>query len=206
MAHQNTIKTIQFDGGVLCFDFVNTIRSRKVDKVHNYLATYADFITLCRRVQILPESTLNQLGQYGEQNPAAASAALEIILAVRENLYQLFSAIAAEAIPAAAVVAAFNQNLSRALSGVFLSWQGSDYALQQEVSENELDGPLKLILYSAYQTLVREDRKRIKECAECGWLFLDKTKNGKRLWCNPVDCGSTTKSRRYYHRQKQKEI
>ncbi|RDC66307.1 CGNR zinc finger domain-containing protein [Adhaeribacter pallidiroseus] len=205
MANQNTIKTIQFDGGVLCFDFVNTLRSRKVEKVHNYLATYADFLILCRRVQILPESTLDQLDQYSAQNPEAAEAALEAIVAVRENLYRLFSAIAAGTIPTAAVVATFNQNLSGALAGVFLTWQGPDYALQQEVYENELEGPLKIILYSAYQTLVHEDRKRIKECAECGWLFLDKTKNGKRLWCNPVDCGSTTKSRRYYHRQKQKE-
>lgn len=203
--NQNTIATIQFDGGVLCLDFVNTIRSRKVVKLHEYLATYADFLTLCRRVQILPESTLNQLGRFSEQNPEAAEAALKNIVAVRENLYHLFSTIAADAIPSDAVLATFNQNLSRALAGVFLSWQGSDYSLQQEVSENELEGPLKLILYSAYQTLAHADRKRIKECAECGWLFLDKTKNGKRLWCNPMYCGSTSKSRRYYHRQKEKE-
>jgi predicted RNA-binding Zn ribbon-like protein len=75
-------------------------------------------------VQLLPESTLNQLRQFSEQNPDAAEAALKNIVAVRENLYRLFSAIAAGAVPAEAVQTTFNQNLSRALAGVFLSWNG----------------------------------------------------------------------------------
>ncbi|QNF33294.1 CGNR zinc finger domain-containing protein [Adhaeribacter swui] len=205
MAHQNTIETIPFDGGVLCLDFVNTVRNRKVPRVHNYFASYANFLIWCRRVAILPVSVLDDLQEYSSQNPVEAEAALQQIVAVRENLYLLFSAIAAERVPTNAVTATFNQNLSNAMGQVFLAWQNTIFSFQLQAKEKELTGPVKLILYSAYQTLLREDRRRIKECAECGWLFLDKTKNGKRQWCNPIYCGSTSKSRRYYHRQKEKE-
>jgi predicted RNA-binding Zn ribbon-like protein len=62
--------------------------------------------------------------------------------------------------------------------------------------------PLHLILKSAFDILTQEDVSRIKECPSCGWLFLDKTKNKKRRWCNMLDCGSKDKASRYYHRKK----
>jgi predicted RNA-binding Zn ribbon-like protein len=46
---------------------------------------------------------------------------------------------------------------------------------------------------------------KIKECPSCGWLFLDKSKNGKRRWCNMLTCGSNDKATRYYHRKKMLE-
>ncbi len=126
-------------------------------------------------------------------------------MAIRENLYAIFSAIAAETTPDQVAISTFNQHLAEALSQVTLDFQDSNFFLQVAVKETELEGPVKLILYSAYQTLTQQDRTRMKECAECGWLFLDTTKNGKRQWCNPAYCGSTSKARRYYHRKKEQE-
>ncbi|QMU29097.1 CGNR zinc finger domain-containing protein [Adhaeribacter radiodurans] len=205
MAHQNTIETIPFDGGVLCLDFINTIRNRKVTSLHNYLATYQNFIIWCSRIQQWPEEWLNNLYTYSQEQPAKAKVALHNILATRENMYAIFSAIAAEAIPDAGEIAIFNQHLTTALSQVALTFENTQYTVLVRMQENDLERPLKTILYSAYQTLTQTDRKKIKECAECGWLFLDTTKNGKRQWCNPGYCGSTSKARRYYHRKKGNE-
>jgi len=41
-----------------------------------------------------------------------------------------------------------------------------------------------------------------KECPNCGWLFFDKSKNGRRKWCSMQTCGSNVKALEWYHRQK----
>jgi predicted RNA-binding Zn ribbon-like protein len=47
--------------------------------------------------------------------------------------------------------------------------------------------------------------ERVKECPNCGWLFLDTTKNGKRRWCSMEDCGSNVKALEYYYRKKKEK-
>lgn len=44
---------------------------------------------------------------------------------------------------------------------------------------------------------------RLKLCAgeNCGWLFLDHSKNRSRRWCTMADCGTLTKVRRFRARQ-----
>ena len=42
----------------------------------------------------------------------------------------------------------------------------------------------------------------IKICSHCGWLFLDRSKNRSRMWCDMAVCGNRVKARRHYHRQK----
>lgn len=40
----------------------------------------------------------------------------------------------------------------------------------------------------------------LHESGECGWLFLDETRNHTRRWCSMKDCGNRAKARRHYHR------
>jgi len=48
---------------------------------------------------------------------------------------------------------------------------------------------------------------RLKLCAgeNCGWLFLDHSKNRSRRWCTMADCGTLTKVRRFRARQAGRE-
>jgi len=46
---------------------------------------------------------------------------------------------------------------------------------------------------------------RVKTCGGCGWLFVDRTRNGSRRWCISAMCGSRDKARRYYHRKKARQ-
>jgi predicted RNA-binding Zn ribbon-like protein len=48
-------------------------------------------------------------------------------------------------------------------------------------------------------------RVRVKACGGCGWLFVDRTRNGSRRWCISAMCGSRDKARRYYHRKKARQ-
>ena len=64
------------------------------------------------------------------------------------------------------------------------------------------DKPLWLIVLSAETLLLGGRLERIKACANCGWLFLDTSKNGTRRWCDMSTCGSQSKAKAYYHRRK----
>jgi predicted RNA-binding Zn ribbon-like protein len=52
--------------------------------------------------------------------------------------------------------------------------------------------------------LTSEELVLVRECAaeDCGWLFLDKTKNHRRRWCDMKTCGNRDKARRYYERMR----
>ncbi len=48
---------------------------------------------------------------------------------------------------------------------------------------------------------------RIKTCRndECGWLFLDESRNRSRQWCDMSACGSRMKARAYRARQRARQ-
>jgi len=51
---------------------------------------------------------------------------------------------------------------------------------------------------------VSEERARVKECDSdtCDWLFLDRSRNRSRRWCDMSDCGNRAKARRYQARHR----
>jgi predicted RNA-binding Zn ribbon-like protein len=59
----------------------------------------------------------------------------------------------------------------------------------------------RAVLHSALELAFSQSRARVKVCGNCGWLFLDRTRNGSKRWCMPDVCGSRTRSRRYYRRK-----
>lgn len=68
------------------------------------------------------------------------------------------------------------------------------------------DAPLRFeaaVAISAVALLETGRRARIRICAHCGWLFLDRSRNRSRVWCDMTVCGNRTKARRHYLRQKE---
>jgi len=50
--------------------------------------------------------------------------------------------------------------------------------------------------------LATRDRLRRCENAECGWLFIDRSRNRSRQWCDMGTCGSRAKMARYRRRRR----
>lgn len=57
-------------------------------------------------------------------------------------------------------------------------------------------------VHSALRLIAIPDAERLKICGHCGWLFLDRSKNKSRFWCDMAVCGNRTKASRHYHRKK----
>jgi len=64
------------------------------------------------------------------------------------------------------------------------------------------DRPLWPIAVAAVDLLRSPERlARVKGCANCNWLFVDRSRNGSRRWCSMDECGVHTKMRRYRARR-----
>lgn len=56
--------------------------------------------------------------------------------------------------------------------------------------------------HSALRLLDTGSIERLKICGHCGWLFIDRSKNRSRMWCDMAVCGNRTKAKRFYERHK----
>jgi predicted RNA-binding Zn ribbon-like protein len=57
--------------------------------------------------------------------------------------------------------------------------------------------------HSALRLLDAGTVERLKICGHCGWLFLDRSKNRSRAWCDMAVCGNREKAKRHYKRQRE---
>jgi predicted RNA-binding Zn ribbon-like protein len=205
MSKERNIDTLPLDGGVLCFDFINTVHSWIGVNLHEYLSSYKEFLLWCRKVDILPAHRGKALQHHAAEHTEAAIKALEQVKHVRLLLYQVFSVVASGQLHALPdeTLHQFNTALSEALSHIRFSIKENHIQPDWQEDQADLLQPLRIVLKSAYDVLTMEDHQRIKECPACGWMFIDHTKNNKRRWCNPHSCGSIEKTKKYYQKKKQ---
>lgn len=56
---------------------------------------------------------------------------------------------------------------------------------------------------SALRLLAVPEPDPLKICGHCGWLFLDRSRNRSRNWCDMAVCGNRVKASRHYRRKKE---
>lgn len=57
--------------------------------------------------------------------------------------------------------------------------------------------------HSALSLAANAEPDRLKICPNCGWLFMDRSRNRSRTWCDMAVCGNRSKAKRHYHRSKE---
>ena len=60
-----------------------------------------------------------------------------------------------------------------------------------------MDSVLWPVLRAAGDLLASDESTRIRECGgdDCGWMYVDRSRNGLRRWCQMETCGTKEKSR-----------
>lgn len=194
----NSVEDMRLSGGHPALDFVNTVDSRRNRWGPDLLVNYADLIAFCLRVDLISATQATGFKQLAEENPAAAANALEAAVEVRECLYRVFLdedvggkpkmddvAFTAEVVTAARGRQAFGQR-----SGAW-TWA------------HRIEAPSDLVhvLSSSAAELLatRSERRPVKECKgdNCGWLFLDRSKGGRRIWCSEESCGVHSRVKKF---------
>lgn len=195
-------RAFDLSAGALCLDFANTLDARRDPVPREDLASYQDLVEFARQSGAVSPETAERLAELGEQRPIDARAALAKAIALRETIFRIMEAVAAERDPDADDLAALNAALSEALpyGRVVPAGEGFDWRWQE--LPGALDQMLWPVAHSAMELLTGGDLGRLRECAadDCGWLFIDTTRNHSRIWCDMKTCGNRAKVARYRER------
>jgi predicted RNA-binding Zn ribbon-like protein len=194
-----SIATLRILGGHPALDLANTVSARGEAPGRELLTGPAALLDWAARIEL---AAPGEISAWRAAPPALLQAALRAVLELREALYRIFSAQAAGGVPAAADLALLQELAREAASGRSLRRLGQGFAWQWQDDEQPR-GIARRIAQAAAELLVGDHLGRVKECQgrHCGWLFLDKSRNGQRRWCADDDCGVASRVRRHRIRQ-----
>jgi predicted RNA-binding Zn ribbon-like protein len=187
---------------MLCLDFVNTVDLRRSVRVES-LHSAADLVAWAAEHGILAEQQATARAARDRRDPSGAARAFAEAIDLREALFEVLSASVRGALPPPAALATVNAGVAAHASPPRLA-AGPE---RLEVRWGPDDSILGPVLRSAAELLTGPDLERLRECPgspgkACGWLFVDRTKNGSRVWCVGTLCGNRTRAHRRYQRER----
>ena len=199
----------KFVGGRLCLDFTNSVGGRvNIDNgdykiLSDKFKNYFDLVDWAKAIGILNESKVKKLIHYASQNEKAVDKIFNRSITLRESLYRIFKGVMEHAEPSSEIVEILNNECATAYERQRLVYSSGKFDL--DFGENdEPDRMLWSVALSGKELLLSDQLYRLRQCAgeNCGWLFLDTSKNKSRQWCDMKDCGNIAKVRRYREKQK----
>lgn len=193
----------ELTGGALCLDFVNTLGDRP-RAVEEHLNSYRDLLAWSRQAGVLGESDRTRLGEVANAAPGRAASALQTAVELRETLFAIFSALAADERPEALSLDHLNAALGDASIHLRVEDSGSSIGWVWEMVPDRLDSMLWPVVRSAADLLTSDEAQWVRQCASltCSWLFVDRSRTRRRRWCDMKTCGNRAKVRRHYLKKK----
>lgn len=195
----------EYTGGNFCLDFANTVNNRTdVERQKDLLTDYARLLQWGEESGAVSKKTGDHLQQLAAEAPGNAQSALRSAIQLRDVIYDIFSSVAQRrGIPSTAL-AILNKAVQRASEHAQIVHGNRHFAWEWILPERSLDAITWPVVRAAADLLTSQDLALVRQCAsaDCAWLFLDKTKNHRRRWCDMKTCGNRNKARRYYQRQK----
>lgn len=196
------IEQISLDGGTLCMDFINSVHNRKEEIVPDYLDNIFDLIAWAEKAGAIDAKKSKQIEGFAIEHPKKAEHFFKDALALRELLYIMFKPVSEGKKINAEDLGTFNKHLTHYFSFLQLKQQQGVFTEDWNLPAGSLYYITAPVVNDAYELLLSGKSNRIKACPNCGWLFLDTTKNGKRRWCSMKSCGSSVKALEWYYRNK----
>jgi predicted RNA-binding Zn ribbon-like protein len=197
----------QLVAGHLALDFANTLDNRyDPERLVELLPSYDRFVAFARQSGILTAGQAKRLDRL--TGPSWDGVVLARAIKLREALHFLFLSIAAGEPPDRPAIETLNRFLAETGRSRIIEWKRNGFRWHAPNFAATPDGPLTAIVESAAALLTSEDIVHVRECssATCRWLFLDRSKNHSRRWCDMKVCGNRTKARIFQARQRESAI
>jgi predicted RNA-binding Zn ribbon-like protein len=190
-------------GGELCLDFVNTVDPRHAPDRREYLDSYPALVAWGRYAGAIGAAEGERLLTAAAGDPGEAQRVLQRAIMLREGLYRILARAARRHPPARDDFGMLHGELTEAMARLRVIWSPEGFTWGWEDARPGLDRVLWPVTRSGADLLVRGPLERVRECpgdGNCGWLFLDLSKNARRHWCERRSCGNRAKARRHYAR------
>ncbi len=191
-------------GGSLCLDFLNTIHEYGAVDPKEELHNLSDLIAFGTQTGAITQKEATVLSERATANPAMAGKTLTMAREFRLLMHRIFAAIAHAKSPLNKDLDLLNQQLARIMQNLRLRKNGKAMEWAWRDDHQNLERLMWPIVHSAAELLTSEERKLVRECGSqtCTWMFLDRSKNRTRRWCDMKTCGNRAKWRRFYKKHK----
>jgi predicted RNA-binding Zn ribbon-like protein len=182
--------------------FVNTLSARPTATPVERLLSYDALVHWAQEQRVISAPAAERLLSQARRHPHQAALALTRARELREALHALMASFDAGREPAPSVLETISAFVASAYAhGRLVPHDG---ALQWVSSaDDEVDRVGWEIARAAGRLVVSHRLGRVRPCAagDCGWWFVDDTKNRSRRWCDMKICGNREKIRRFRKRQ-----
>jgi predicted RNA-binding Zn ribbon-like protein len=189
---------LKYVGGDPSLDLVNTVDWTAAGLENDRLVDYPRLVEWAGGAGIIDRSGRARLLEIARDRPHAARSAYEHARWARWVLQRFFASVAARNASADALED-INRLLRDAGQHLRLAYAGrGPVALEWRADRaDDLDVVLWAVARSA-ATLLESELSQLRVCAgpDCGWMYVDRSRNGLRRWCEMQTCGTRAKSRR----------
>ncbi|RWX20509.1 hypothetical protein EHI42_00460 [Rhizobium hidalgonense] len=196
---------MRLSGGHSALDLANTVDSRRGRWGPDLLRSFYDLLVLADRLNLIDRQAVSRLRSQAESDPPLAAAAHADALTLRESIHRLFlSEDAGQPYPIDDL---------RLVEDLARRGRASQRLAEHEGGYgwafpfDDLPQLAQLFAIKAVDLVAERNwRRAVRECKgnNCGWLFLDHSKSGRRMWCSDATCGSHARIKRFRSRMKGK--
>jgi len=195
--------SFQLVAGDPALDFINTLDWRfRASGSEELLNDYADLVRFCEQTGLMSSSEARKLviGPSAKKTRVLAGTKR-----LRERLASMLYTVLKEQHPRSEDIRALSTLARKARHEEALAWSGFRFQWKNEADRADMvETPYSRLLTAALDLLTSGRMAHVRACsnAECRWLFLDRSKNKGRRWCDMKLCGNRIKARRYRGRQR----
>lgn len=192
----------KYVGGDPGLDLVNTVDWTDRGPENDRLADYGRLLTWAAGAGVLPAGGASSLRREAAARPDRAAAAWDKAVELRSVLKRLFDGMAVARVPGPALDQ-FNGLLKAAVRRLRIapesrSGQARRLGWAWYDQDRELEAPLWPVIWSVARLVASDEARQIRVCAGegCGWVYVDRSRNGFRRWCEMATCGTRAKGQR----------
>jgi predicted RNA-binding Zn ribbon-like protein len=188
-----------------CLALANTRNWRHGPEPLERLHGYRDLVTWIERRDFLDADGLAALERQAVAHPRIAARELADTIALREDVFRVFSDEAGGRPPASRALERLVAGFNDAVARVVMIPERGRLQLRLRQGEQALDIVRVQASLSAMALLTSGHIERVRECADdrgCGWLFVDSTRNGSRRFCFANECGNRARQAAFRERQR----
>ncbi len=194
--------SILYLAGDPALDLVNTVDWTSRGPEQDRFRTYEGISRWAEGAGVLSVAAGRRLRRVASERPRPAAAAVEYTHRARETLRDLFGAIA-RGESTAIGLRRFNQLLADASARLEIAPDagrggraGFDWRWREQ--DTDLRAVVWPVIWAAASLLRSDELDNVRVCDgdDCGWMYVDRSRNGLRRWCQMRTCGTREKTRR----------
>ena len=188
----------RFVGGNPSLDFVNTADWTPRGLERDRFTEFERVVEWARGAAVVAGTEARRLSQSANRHPRQAVTAFDAVHSARKVLRETFTMLIAGR-SSSSVLGQFNELVAQAAANIRVLRDGAGQLVRgwDELGESPAS-VLWPVVWAASDLVTSPDVAKLRMCAgdDCGWLYVDRSRNGLRRWCEMSVCGTAEKNRR----------